>query len=157
MQARPGDATGSVNQGQVDPASGRLRDQGALAYADGDSSDRVRVEAFALSSVQASAGVDLDATAGKALREALAAALEFGTPADGTLPWTFALDELKLLVLPITVPEATVVELCWMLVTLKPAAPSVAEAPARSSPPRGASVWETVPATTPPRPTRTWW
>lgn len=92
VQARPGDATGSVNQGQVDPASGRLRDQGALAYADGDSSDRVRVEAFALSSVQASAGVDLDATAGKALREALAAALEFGTPADGTLPWTFALD-----------------------------------------------------------------
>lgn len=93
VQARPGDAAGSVAQGQVDPASGRLRDQGALAYADGDSGDRVRVEAFGLASVQATPGIDLDSTAGRALRAALVAALELGTPADGTLPWTFALDD----------------------------------------------------------------
>ena len=44
----------------------------------------------------------------------------------------------------ITVPAATEVELSWMLVTLNPAAPRVAEAPARSSPATlGTVTWAT--------------
>lgn len=92
IQLLPGKSDGGVTQGQVDPVSGRLRDQGTLAYADGDSGDRARVDSFGLADVQGTAGVDLGSAAGRALRDALAAALALGTPADGALPWSFELD-----------------------------------------------------------------